>query len=96
MAFHNEKRDFYRMQVDCDITYSVKGSSSKFTGRGSDLSAEGVMFTTPQFIEPGTLLDLDVHPFIKTINPLKADAKVIRCDQSDGVYVVAVKMENVS
>jgi len=95
MSYFNEKRDYYRMQVDCEVCYSKKGESVKFTGRGSDLSADGVQFTTPQFLSPGTLLDIDVHPYLKTILPLKAEAEVIRCDKSENDFLVAVKMINV-
>ncbi|MBF0265627.1 MAG: PilZ domain-containing protein [Gammaproteobacteria bacterium] len=96
MTYYNEKRDFYRMQVDCEVSYSIKGQLTKHTGRGSDLSADGVQFITSQFIQPGTLLDLDVHPFLQTIQPLSAEAEVIRCDSNDKEFVVAVKMRNVS
>lgn len=95
MSYYNEKRDFYRMQVDCEVSYSIKGQNVKFTGRGSDLSADGVQFITNQFLPVTTLIDIDIHPLLNTISPLSAVAEVIRCDKLEQEFVVAVKMDKV-
>jgi len=36
---YDEKRDFQRMPVQCDISYIIDGETEKYYGKGSDLSA---------------------------------------------------------
>ena len=92
---YEEKRDFKRMSVECDISYTLEGGSEKFYGKGSDLSATGVMFTTDQPLAKGARLDLSVHPYIKTVLPLQARATVIRSEKQAEGYLIGVKLEQV-
>lgn len=92
---YDEKRDFQRMPVECDVSYTLEGSSEKFYGKGSDLSAAGVMFSTEKDLPLGTTLDLHVLPYIKTVQALTAKAEVIRNEKLDDGYLIGVKMFDV-
>ncbi len=92
---YEEKRDFQRMPVECDITYTIAGSSVKCYGKGSDLSATGVMFSTDQDLAVGTELEVNIHPYIKTVQPLQAKARVIRNDRQNGSYIIGIQMYDV-
>lgn len=93
---YDEKRDFQRMPVECDISYSLEGSSEKFTGKGSDLSAAGVMFSSDKEIPLGTIIDISVHPYIKSVQDLTAKAEVIRNNKQGDSYIIGVKMFDVT
>ncbi len=92
---YDEKRDFQRMNVECDVSFSIEGSTQKFNGKGSDLSATGVMFSTDNNLPLGTILDIHIHPYIKTVQDLIAKAVVIRNDKEEDSYIIGVKLSNV-
>jgi hypothetical protein len=92
---YDEKRDFQRMPVQCDISYIIDGETEKYYGTGSDLSATGVMFSADRDLPLGTILEIHVHPYIKTVQSLTAKAEVIRNDKQDGSYIIGVKMFDV-
>ena len=93
---YDEKRDFQRMPVECDISYIIEGETEKYFGKGSDLSATGVMFSADRDLSLGTIMELHVHPFIKTVQSLSAKAEVIRNDkQGDNSFIIGVKMFDV-
>ena len=95
MINYDEKRDFQRMPVDCKVDFTLDGQREVFHGEGKDLSATGVTFVTDKELQPGSYININVHPFIKTVRPLSARAEVIRCSKDDGVFIVGVKMEDV-
>jgi hypothetical protein len=92
---YDEKRDFQRMPVECDVSFSLEGSTQKFQGKGSNLSATGVMFSTSNNLALGTLLDIYIHPYMKTVQDLRAKAEVIRNDKQGDDYIVGVKLSDV-
>ncbi len=92
---HDEKRDFQRMPVECDVSFSLAGNSNHFEGKGSDLSATGVMFSTQEDLPLGTILDIHIHPYIKTVQALTAKAEVIRNQKLDSGFLIGVKMFDV-
>lgn len=93
---YDEKRDFIRMPVDCNVTFSLAGDSQQYYGKGTDLSAEGVMFLSVKELQVGEKITIQVHPYIKTILPLSASAEVVRSTKSDDGFIIGVRMEQVS
>ncbi|WP_256360304.1 hypothetical protein [Methylomonas koyamae] len=53
MLTHDEKRDYIRMDVDCDITYRLADSDQVSTGRCTTLSGAGVSFIANRPFEIG-------------------------------------------
>ncbi|MFK5984850.1 MAG: PilZ domain-containing protein [Pseudomonadota bacterium] len=92
---YDEKRDFQRMPVECDVSFSLEGSSDKFYGKGSDLSAAGVMFSTDQDLPLDSIINLHVLPYIKTVQALTAKAQVIRNEKLADGFLIGVKMYDV-
>jgi len=95
MINYDEKRDFQRMPVECKVDFSIEGQREVFHGDGKDLSATGVTFITEKELQAGTYININVHPFIKTVRPLSARAEVIRCTKNGDDFVIGVKMEDV-
>jgi hypothetical protein len=92
---YDEKRDFQRMPVECDISYIIDGETEKHYGKGSNLSAIGVMFSADRDLPLGTTMEIHVHPFIKTVQSLTAKAEVIRNDKEGENFIIGVKMFDV-
>ena len=46
MLEYDEKRNYIRMEIDCDITYKLADSDEVYRGRCSSLSGAGVSFIT--------------------------------------------------
>ncbi|MFK5891942.1 MAG: PilZ domain-containing protein [Pseudomonadota bacterium] len=92
---YDEKRDFQRMTVECDVSYIVEGTTEKFSGKGTDLSATGVMFSASQDLALGTILEIHIHPYIKTVRSLTAKAEVIRNSKEGDSFIIGVKMYDV-
>lgn len=95
MINYDEKRDFQRMPVECKVDFTIEGQSGVFHGDGKDLSATGVTFVTSKELQPGSTININVHPVIKTVRPLSAKAEVIRCSKAGDDFVVGVKMQDV-
>lgn len=95
MIINDEKRDFQRMPIECDISYIIEGETEKFSGKGTDLSAIGVMFSADRDLPLGTVMEIHVHPYIKTVQSLTAKAEVIRNDKQGDRFIIGVKMFDV-
>ena len=77
-----EKRAFARMTVDCEVTFREPGETRVRTGRGRNLSANGILFVTDRAIDVGTELEINVMPSSDSISPLKALLEVVRLESS--------------
>ena len=73
-----EKRDFLRMPIDCNLSYSVVGEQREFQGKVINLSSRGVLFTSKQRLEVGSLLTLVLTPSRSNTPPMHATVKVTR------------------
>ncbi len=92
---YDEKRDYIRMPIDCDVSYNIIGNSEKFYGKGTDLCASGVMFLSDKDLALGTILKIHIHPHIKTVKDLTARAEVVRSIKDGDNFVIGVKMSDV-
>ncbi len=79
MQEYSEKRDFYRMAVECAARYRVAGTDSVQTATVKDLSASGVQLRTDHEVDAGAVLNVEIQPGKAITPPLHAVAKVIRC-----------------
>ena len=75
---YEERRRFQRVNVDCRVEFHHHGSADVHQGRGMDLSATGIQFSTEQELEIGTMLELNVLPDRHITPPLSAVAEVLR------------------
>ncbi|GAB4349910.1 MAG: hypothetical protein Kow006_12030 [Gammaproteobacteria bacterium] len=94
----DEKRDFYRMAVDCELTYVLTVDGRQGKGICRNLSAGGVAFTTSEALEEGTGLKVRIEPVSSITQPLEALAQVVRCgpDPSGEGHLVAATILEIS
>ena len=89
MLNHNEKRDFIRMTVDCQVTYHEVGVNEVHTGNTKNLSGKGILFLAAREIPIGTVLDINVSPDNDVTPPLDAIVEVVRIEIIEpGMYEI--------
>lgn len=79
MQDYAEKRDFYRMAVDCAARYRVAGADTVLHATVKDLSASGLQLCTDHAVESGVTLNVEIQPGKSITPPLHAVVRVIRC-----------------
>jgi len=75
---YDEKRDFVRVEVDCDIFYKEQDEPDKYHGRVKNLSGRGMMFISERGIPAETLLEVNIAPANDLTQPLHALVRVVR------------------
>lgn len=95
MLEYDEKRNYIRMEVDCDITYKSAGSGEVFQGRCSSLSGSGLSFTSDTFFASGKALEINIIPSSAT-PPMTAFVEVVRSvKKEDGTYEIAASIKSI-
>jgi hypothetical protein len=95
MIDYKEKRDFYRMIMDCSAEYSVNGSGEKGEAIVKDLSSGGLLLWVKEEVKPGSELSILLQPGSDITPPLNAKVEVIRCDpieEEQDTYAAACSM----
>ena len=94
---YDEKRDFIRIDVDCDISYKKTGSTEEaMIGRVANLSGRGMMFISDIELEKNVLLEVNIKPENILTPELHANVKVVRVVKqrhADGYEIGAVIKE---
>lgn len=80
MLESSDKRDFFRMTVDCTARFRVVGDERVGSARVKDLSGSGMLLWSELPVEAGTRLHVAVLPESEITPPLYAIVEVIRCD----------------
>jgi hypothetical protein len=75
-----EKRDFIRMQLDCQAHCTDLQSGERFTGRARDLSGKGLCLELDRSLPPGTRLEVRIEPEKAVVPPLHAVVEVVRVE----------------
>lgn len=75
---YDEKRDFVRVEVDCDIFYKEQNEPGQYQGRVKNLSGRGMMFISERGIPAETLLEVNIAPANDLTPPLHALVRVVR------------------
>jgi hypothetical protein len=79
---YSEKRDYQRMELECPMTFTVKGDKKKTEHQGvaKNLSASGLSVVCSVELEEGSKLDINVAPEQAIVPPLLATCVVTRVD----------------
>lgn len=95
---YDEKRDFIRVPVECDVELQHEGSGKRFQGSGRNLSACGVLFHTDESLKPGDRLEMHIESSQVLTSVLDASIEVVRVDPaSDGLsYAVASAIRSIN
>lgn len=96
MLGYDEKRDFIRMNVDCDLTYCFAESDQENHGRCTSLSGAGISFVASQSIALGKSLKINVIPKNALTPPMTAFIEVVRCNGLEGgEYEIAGSIKSI-
>jgi hypothetical protein len=83
MLEYDEKRDYIRMDVDCDITYKLADSDEAKTGQCTSLSGAGISFIADSSYDIGLAMEVNVLPRSSVTPPMTAFIEVVRSTRHD-------------
>jgi len=96
MLEYDEKRNYIRMEVDCDIMYKLAGSDQLFHGRCLSISGAGVSFIADQSYNPGIAMEVNIVPKSAVTPPMTAFIEVVRTTkQTDNRYQIAASIKSI-
>ena len=94
---YDEKRDFIRIDIDCEITYKkVDSTGEELSGQVSNLSGRGMMFIAKDELEKDSTYEINIKPANILTPSLHANVKVVRVIKQrheDGFEIGAVIKE---
>ncbi|NOZ10892.1 MAG: PilZ domain-containing protein [Gammaproteobacteria bacterium] len=77
------KRDYFRMSMDCTLNFSHIGSPEVYAGRCKNLSGQGILFTVDEVVAVGTELDIKIASDRATVAPLEVRIEVLRVEVTE-------------
>ena len=96
MQTHHEKRNLFRMHIDCDIAYKSASSPEVSHGRCKSISGYGVSFIADQPIGQGKALEIKVVPKNGKSPSMTAFIKVLRTTLlPDNKYEIAASIKSI-
>jgi len=96
MLDYDEKRNYMRMNVDCDITYKTLDGSDEKRGHCTSLSGAGLSFIADTPFEPGLAMDVCVEPKKSLTPPMDALIEVVRCtEKAPDQYEIAATIKSI-
>ena len=97
---YDEKRDFIRIAIDCEIAYKTIDEEGKvgdeIIGQVVNLSGRGLMFICDAELEKNSMLEIMIKPSNVLTPSLHANVKVVRVIKQrheDGYEIGAVIKE---
>ncbi len=95
MLEYDEKRDYIRMDVVCDITYKLADSDAMKTGLCTSLSGGGMSFISETPYDAGLAMEVNVVPKNSVTPPMTAFIEVVRSTQlEDNSYEIAATIKS--
>ena len=83
------------MPIDCNLSFKALDGGPALEGNLINLSRRGILFTSSENFEAGTLLDIVLTPSHTDTMPIHATAMVSRVSGDDSLFEVACKIRNV-
>jgi hypothetical protein len=80
---YEEKRDFIRVDLNCEIHLQHAASGHRFIANSRNLSAGGVLFQTDESLVPGDLLEMHIEASQALFSVLDATIEVVRIEPHD-------------
>ena len=75
----DEKRDFPRMQINCELEFAIDGQNTLFNADAINLSATGILFETSQKLKVGERIRIKV-PSNAPTSIFRAVVEIIRIE----------------
>ena len=72
----DEKRDFFRVDVDTEIRVSIDGKEE--IGQVKNLSGRGMMFISEAELEKESIAEVKINPETAITPPLHANVRIVR------------------
>ena len=96
MLEYDEKRNYIRMNVDCELTYKLSDSNEVFSGNCTSISGSGVSFIADQTFDLGKAMEVNITPTNAVTPPMTAFIKVVRTTPlDDGKYEIAASIKSI-
>ncbi|PKM11974.1 MAG: pilus assembly protein PilZ [Gammaproteobacteria bacterium HGW-Gammaproteobacteria-10] len=96
MLEYDEKRNYIRMNVECELTYKLVDSNDIFKGTCTSISGAGISFLADLSFEPGKAMEINITPKNTITPPMTAYIQVVRATkQDDGRYEVAGAIKSI-
>jgi hypothetical protein len=96
MFNYDEKRNFLRMPIDCSLVFNVVNDDRQHNAKLVNLSGKGILFTSRQRLEPGSLLNIVLTPSHSNTPPMHATVEVARVTSNRVQYEVACEIREVT
>jgi hypothetical protein len=77
---YEEKRDFVRIPVECEVSLQDAASGRRFLANGKNLSASGVLLHTDELLQPGDRLEMHIEAHQALLSVLDASIEVLRVE----------------
>ncbi len=93
---YDEKRDYIRITVDCEIRFCMSGSGQKEIGKVTNLSGRGMMFIADRELAVDERAEVHIEPENTITPPLHANVRIVRVNKQrhgDGYEIGAVIQE---
>lgn len=89
----DEKRGFLRMPIDCSMAFNEHDDDRLHNAKVVNLSSKGILFTSRQRLEVGSLLDVILTASHSDTPPMHAMVEVTRVSSNRVLYEVACEIK---
>lgn len=84
MIAHDDRRNFYRMMVNSEVSLFLASTDSHLTGSCINLSATGMAVEVAEAVETDQDVEVRMEAADQMVPALQAKAKIVRCTKLDG------------
>jgi c-di-GMP-binding flagellar brake protein YcgR len=98
MVNYDDKRNFYRMMVNSEVTLTIidDEANSKILATCRDLSATGIAIEMEHPLEMNTEVRISVQSANSSVQPLDAKGKVVRVkEESANCYLIGINISEI-
>jgi c-di-GMP-binding flagellar brake protein YcgR len=91
---NDERRDFRRMDIEAAATITM--GNTQLQGTCKDLSSTGMLVELNEaFLNPDDIVQIVLSTHDSRFAPLDVEARIVRVNEEDGVFIVATEFVTV-
>lgn len=96
MLEYDEKRNYVRMDTNCEMTYKFPQSDQINNAKCINLSGAGLLFSAPERLEPGIALEVCIKPGNNITPSMTAFIEILRCSPCPNeTYEIAAAIKGI-
>ncbi|UUO25172.1 PilZ domain-containing protein [Colwellia sp. M166] len=98
MVNYDDKRNFYRMMLNSEVTVTIidDEANSKILATCRDLSATGIAIEMEHPLEMNTAVHISVQSANSSVQPLDVKGKVVRVtEESANCYLIGINISEI-